>query len=189
MNLNIKVISAYTQDGAYGLKDSMPWPKGSLPGDLSRFKKESSSPHGLSTLICGSATFKTMASLPLGKERILVGVSSKIFSKDYGSGFGPGRYFCSSFEEALRLTKLLKAAQACFIGGESSWLFGLPFAHELILTVAKIDCPGGDYTRLKVPLHILAKNQGFIQTEKESLTNKQESARARHYDFERWTRV
>ncbi len=156
------VIGAQTKDGAYGLGNGMPWPRGMVRQDMARFKhRTTSAPTGRKNLlIVGRETFEAMGSEPLPGRYMVV-----ISRKYEGIGTIGEDVFCSHSIEsflACKADKMNDLHNVFFIGGEHVWQKGFKLSSQAYITVVNKnidDCTG--LKRLSVPLVEQALMAGF----------------------------
>lgn len=181
---DVEVIGACTQGGAYGLKDGsgMPWPQGSIPGDLRRFKEITSGapPNRVNLLVCGMKTYKMMEDVDLGPRRVLLGVS-----RTEPRFVDENRGIISAFVEALLWEPSL-VHKVFYIGGEAAWEYGMGIASTAHLTIINNTCEGDNVLKLKTPLHTMAYFQKMTLTKIHSVDCADKWAK--NFQFQTWSR-
>lgn len=189
----IELIGGCTKDGAYGLGSGMPWPKGKagLPGDMVRFKKitEAAAPGKFNLLVGGRVTIETMSGHDFGESRQLVSVSRSHqpgMWEETAIGTIGGIVRVSSFDEVLEFASTPSGERyvdkVIFIGGEACWEYGFSCAGKAHITLADKDCFGPEFTRLKIPLHLMAEANGFRRIDdNEPIKNPEAWAQTYHF--------
>ena len=130
--MNIGAIVAITKDGALGKGNDLPWPKGSIKGDLSYFKQTTVD----SVVIMGRSTFESMGSKALPNRHNIV-VSSTL------SDTIDGIYVYDSIALALGFAVMQKKP-IWFIGGANilGQVIDLGILDKISITRVKKDYEG-----------------------------------------------
>lgn len=166
----ISIIGAHTDDLAYGLGSGMPWPRGALKQDMTRFKViTSDAPEGKKNLlVAGRETFLAMGSKALPNRYMAV------LSTNF-----KGTQWLRKDDRIISVGDVDSLLAFChenipdlyhvfFIGGAKVWELGLQYASQAYITEVRrgvVDQDG--LRRLSQPLADQAVSAGFTLTSKE----------------------
>ena len=121
--IDISLIVACSRNRVIGIKNKLPW---HLPSDLKRFKEFTTG----NTIIMGRKTYDSIGKALPNRKNIVISRNSNLKIND--------AEVVASIEDALKFSE----NKVFVIGGEQIYLYAMPFANKILMTLINDDIEG-----------------------------------------------
>jgi len=137
--MELTIIAAISRNWAIGYQGNLPWPKGTYPEDMRRFRQLTMG----KPILMGRKTFDSILLRNGGNP--LDGRLNVVLTRRIGNRIHQGVLFYDSFEDALNVLEENK--EVCVIGGERVYKQAIKDSRTTKLEITHIDkeYPGDSY--------------------------------------------
>ena len=121
--IDINLIVACSRNKVIGIENKLPW---HLPSDLKRFKEFTTG----NTIIMGRKTYDSIGKALPNRKNIVISRNPNLKLND--------AEVVTSIEDALKFSE----NKVFIIGGEQIYLYAMPFANKILMTLIHDDIEG-----------------------------------------------